>query len=154
MKDATKNPNPSVALKYLRTVAKSYVAFVPGASIYVDKVFDEFDEVHKEHGEEMDVILKEMTKKMYETAKEGKPDAQTAVKVFGILGEGISELRKLGNKAGQSFLDKNPQLAKDLGNGYQQMKSLADKAGPEGKKILDEVTGKVRPLACAHVVLD
>ena len=140
-KDAAKNP--SETLKYLRNVAKSYSAFVPGASGYVDSTFDELEKLREEHGEDMDKVLTETRDELVKAAKEGKADTKTAARVYGVLSDGIQRLQKLGKTAGESFLENNPQLKERFGNGYGQLKGLAEKAGPEGRKVLDEVTNKV-----------
>lgn len=140
-KEASKDS--SELLKYLRSVAKSYVIFIPGASGYVDKTFDELDELHKEHGEDMDKVLTEMKDELVKAAKEGQADTKTAAKVYGILSDGITKLQKLGKEAGKTVLEKNPKFKEKLGGGYEQLRSLAEKAGPEGKKTFGEVTNKV-----------
>lgn len=91
----------------------------------------------------MDKILTETKDELVKAAKEGQADTQTAAKVYGILSDGIARLQKLGKEAGKTILEKNPKLKEKFGSGYEQLRSLAEKAGPEGKKTLDEVTNKV-----------
>jgi hypothetical protein len=135
--------NPSETLRYLRNVAKSYVVFVPGASGYVDATFDTFDELHDTHKEDVEQILKEATDEIYKIAQDGSADAKTASRVYEILRKTTSQLQELSKKVGGSILDKSPALKATLGSGYDQLRSLAEKGGPEAKKILDDVTNQV-----------
>jgi len=45
---------PNEALAYLRKVAQSYVAMIPGASSYIDATFDSFDKLAETHGPEVE----------------------------------------------------------------------------------------------------
>ena len=142
-RESTKNP--SQTLRYLRDVAKSYVAFVPGASGYVDATFDTFDELHETHADEVDKILKDVADELSKTAEEGGADVTTAARVYEILRSATARLQELSKKVGVSILEKNPALKEKLGAGYDQLRSLAEKGGPEAKKILDDVTNQVCP---------
>lgn len=135
--------DPSQALSYLRGVAKSYSSFIPGASGYVDTTFDELDELHKDHGDEMDSILKETMNELHKVASEGKADSATAMRVYEIVGQSVKRLQGLAKKVGGDLLEKNPAIKEKLGSGYDQLQSLAEKAGPEGKNTLDDVTKQV-----------
>lgn len=150
-KAKTVTDNPSEALAYLRSVAKSYSAFIPGASGYVDKTFDSFDELHEEHGEELDKIVRETVEGVTEAAKKGQADMATTMNIYKVLSEGIGRLEKLGKEAGKNWLEKNPQVKEKFGSGYGKLQSLAGKAGPEGKKALEEVTSKVH-LSFIHLI--
>lgn len=140
--------NPSQALAYLRSVAKSYAGVIPGAQGYVDKTFDELDALHDEHGSEMDKILSETTGELHRVASEGGADTKTATQVYEVLSSSIKKLQELGKKAGSDMLERNPAIKEKLGSGYEQLVSLAGRAGPEGKKALDEVSQQVGFTLC------
>ncbi|THH04579.1 hypothetical protein EW145_g5416 [Phellinidium pouzarii] len=138
--------NPSQALSYLRDVAKSYAAAIPGAAGYVDKTFDELDALHEQHGDEMDSILSDITDELQRAASEGGADAKTALKVYEVLSKSVRRMQELGKKVGSDFLEKNPAIKETFGSGYEQLRNLAEKAGPEGKKALDEVTKQIKDI--------
>lgn len=134
----------SDALAYLRSVAKSYSSFVPGASSYVDSTFDSLDELQETHGEEMNKILKGATDELTKVVQDGGADAATAAKVYEVLRRRVAELQELGVKVGGDILDMYPQAKEALGGGYEQLKKLSESGGPEAKKIFDDTTSQVR----------
>ncbi|EJD02753.1 uncharacterized protein FOMMEDRAFT_167922 [Fomitiporia mediterranea MF3/22] len=138
--------NPSQALSHLRGIAKSYSNFIPGASGYIDTTFDELDDLYGAHSGEMDSILKETTDELSKVANQGRADTATAAKVAEIVGNAVRRMQELGKKVGGDILDKSPMVKEKLGSGYEQLQSLAEKAGPEGRKALDEVQKQVKEI--------
>lgn len=61
----TKSPNE--AIQYLRNISKTYVAIIPGAGKYVDKTFDELDELSQSHGQEVQEIVSKAASEVQET---------------------------------------------------------------------------------------
>ena len=53
-------PEPNEALKWLRSTASSYAAFIPGAKSYVDTAFDDLDKVHAKHSDEVEKIVQKV----------------------------------------------------------------------------------------------
>lgn len=135
--------NPSEALSRLRSTAKSYTFFIPGVTSYVDDVFDELDYLYETHSDEMDSILKETADKLAGAARSRRPDAETARKVSAIVGNAIYRVQVLGGKAGNQFLDRNPFIKENLGSSYEQLQSVAQRAGFEGSKALREAIDQV-----------
>lgn len=135
--------NPSQALEFLRSVSKSYTSFIPGAGSYVDSTFDQLEELHETHGEELDKILSETTEEIQKVASQRGADATTATKIFEVLRSSVSRMQEVGKKAGKDLLDKNPALKEKLGGGYDQLLSLAERGGPEAKKIISDVKKQV-----------
>lgn len=64
-----KTPSPNEALEYLRGISKTYVAIIPGAGKYVDKTFDELDQLSRSHGTEFNEILSKATTEVREAIK-------------------------------------------------------------------------------------
>ncbi|KAH8119012.1 hypothetical protein DFH11DRAFT_1562416 [Phellopilus nigrolimitatus] len=139
--------NPSQALSYLRGVAKQYAAFIPGAASYVDSTFDELDALHGEHGGEMDGILKETMDELSKAVSEGGANTKTAARVYEIIGRSVGKMQELGKKVGGDILEKSSAIKEKLGSGYGQLKSLAEKAGPEGKKVMDELSKQLKEIS-------
>lgn len=153
---------PNEVLRYLRNIARSYVAVVPGLSSYVDTTFDSLEKIAADHADEAREITQGAYDEIQKIVNEGKsksgnlsdvgPDA--AFKVLDVLRRRTAELYELGKKAGGSavdeLLEKNPQVKEKLGGGYEQLKGLVESRGPEAKKALDEVSNKVR-LVCTFL---
>ncbi|THH32506.1 hypothetical protein EUX98_g1698 [Antrodiella citrinella] len=146
---APKNPNEAVA--FLRSVAKSYLGVVPGASAYVDTTFDSLEELQETHGEEANKILTETYNEVQAIVKDTKgkgADLETAKRLWEVLGKSVMELQGLSKKAGvdafSKLEEKHPQVAKTLGSGYRNLKELADKSGPEAKKVFEDTTQQLK----------
>ncbi|KAH9938919.1 hypothetical protein B0H21DRAFT_878593 [Amylocystis lapponica] len=147
---APKNPNEVLA--FLRSTAKSYAGPIPGVSAYVDSTFDALDELHETHGEEMNKVLQKGYDEVKQILKENNNsmDVETGIKVMAVLRQRMGELQEVGKKAGQDALGalgkQYPQIAEKLGGGYDELKQMAEKRGPEAKKILDETTQQVKSI--------
>ncbi|TCD69275.1 hypothetical protein EIP91_008210 [Steccherinum ochraceum] len=147
---APKNPNEAVA--FLRSVAKSYLGMVPGASTYVDTTFDTLDELQETHGDEVNKIVSEAYNEVQAILKDAKSgaDLETAKKLWEVLGKRIMQLQELSKKAGGDAFakleQKHPQVAQVLGLGYRNLKDLSDRSGPEAKKLYDETSRQLKQI--------
>ncbi|KDQ57699.1 hypothetical protein JAAARDRAFT_207184 [Jaapia argillacea MUCL 33604] len=144
-----KAKNPSEALSYLRNVSKSYLGLVPGLAPYIDSTFDSFDELAEKHGDEVNAIARRGYDEIQAIVKERgkKADLETATKVMGVIQRQSRELQELAKKAGQDvfepILEKHPEIKEKLGGGYQQLRDLAEKQGPEAQRIYDDTKKQV-----------
>ncbi|KAL5528656.1 hypothetical protein ACEPAF_7792 [Sanghuangporus sanghuang] len=138
--------NPSQALSNLRSIAKSYTFYIPGAGSYIDDTFNELEYLYETHAGEMDLILRETTDEVIRAAQNGRPDAETARNVSSIVGNAIRRMKELGGKVGSTALDRHPAIKEKLGNSYEQLQNVAQKAGFEGKKALKETREQLREL--------
>jgi hypothetical protein len=139
------------ALRYLRSVAKSYAGVVPGAGAYVDAAFDELDTIADKHGDEAAKIANgayEEIQGLYGDVKDkGTLDVATAAKVADVLRRRLEELYALSKKAGGDvlgqFLDAHPDVKEKLGGGYDRLVKLAQDKGPEAQKMIEDVQKQV-----------
>lgn len=136
--------NPSQALETLKAITKSYVAFIPGSSTYVDSTFEQIEELQEKHGDETNKVLQEITDEISKTVSEGKPDISTAAKVIDSLRKGMSKLQELGKKIGGDALEKNPKAKEMLSTGFGQLMSMAGKGDQEAKKAYEAISERVR----------
>ncbi|KAL6308114.1 hypothetical protein BKA93DRAFT_599867 [Sparassis latifolia] len=150
VENAPKNPND--VLTFLRSTVKLYAGFIPGASSYVDATFDSLDELHDTHRGEVDKILGhayDEVKGILKQRKEGS-DVETGMKVLEVVKRRMGELQGVGKKVGQDVMqnlgDKFPQVSETLGGGYNELKNMAEKMGPEAKKIFDDTTCQVKDI--------
>lgn len=146
-----KDASPNEALQYLRGVARSYVAMIPGAGAYIDATFDEFDKIAETHGAEAEKIARgayDEIQAVYGDAKKRGVDADKALAVADILRRRLAELYELGKKASgdviSDVLEKHPEVKEKLGGGYEQLSKLAESKGPEAKKMLADTQSQVR----------
>ena len=151
---APKNPNE--ILDFLRTVTKQYAAILPGASKYVDETFDAIDHLHDTHGEEFERVLQATYDDVTDVLKEVKDkglqgmDAATAGKLMNIVTKRVSEMNELGKKVGGDAVGKLeqrfPQVASTLGASWGELKGLAERSGPEAKKLVDDTVKQIQDI--------
>ena len=147
---AEKTPSPDEALDYFRGVAKSYGKLIPGASSYIDPMFDTLDELKKSHGEETEKIIKGTYDEVKETVSKGGFDLKTGEKVLEILKRRATEVEELGRKVGVDFikpvLDKHPQLREAVGGSYDELKRMVETYGPEAKANYDDLVKQLKQI--------
>jgi len=150
---AEKTPSADEAMSYFRSVAKSYGSLIPGASAYIDPMFDTLDEMKRTHGEETEKIIKGTYDEIKETVSKGGFDLKTGEKVVEILKRRAAEVEELGKKFGTDFIkpviDKNPQLKEAVGGSYDNLKSMVDRYGPEAKEKYDDAVKQIKQIAAA-----
>lgn len=128
-------------------------------SSQVDAAFDTLDELHDTHGEELNKIIQgayeDVAGILRDAQKSGAPaggalDAATASKLMSVIGKRVSELNELGKKAGSDAfgkLEENyPMIAQTIGTSYDELKGLAQRGGPEAKKLVEDSIAQVQDL--------
>lgn len=141
-------PEPNEAISYLRSVAKSYAVFVPGAAGAIDSTFDSIEELHNSHRDEVDAIISGAYKDIKKIVNQRKSmDMDSVLAILGVLQQRAGELGtvagQLSSDAISPILEKNPKLRDAIGGSWDEFKSLADRHGPEVKKLYESTTAKV-----------
>lgn len=105
-KQSVANKRPNEALNYLRQLAKSYVAVIPGSGLVLDRLFNSVDRIVEEHREEASDILAKAQEEIDSTLKKKDEltNTELASRILTILGKRLSEIGELGAKAGGPFL--------------------------------------------------
>lgn len=137
------SPDPNVALDWLRSTAKSYAAFVPGAAGYVDSAFDDLDAIRKKHSKEVDDIIKEAYAELKDISQEGM-SMTAAQKAWDILQKHLKRIGELAGDAASDIINNHPALKEKVGGNLDQLKQMGDKYGPEAKKQVDETWDQIR----------
>lgn len=137
------SPDPNVALEWLRSTAKSYAAFVPGAAGYVDSAFDDLDAIRNKHGKEVDNIIKEAYGELKDISQEGM-SMTAAQKAWDILQKHLQRIGELAGDAASDIINNHPALKEKVGGNLDQLKQMGDKYGPEAKKQVDETWDQIR----------
>ena len=144
------SPDPNVALEWLRSTAKSYAAFIPGASGYVDGLFDDLDAVRHKHGKEVDNIIREAYAELKGISQEGM-SMTAAQKAWDILQKHLRRIGDLAGDAASDIINNHPALKEKLGGSLDQLKQMGDKYGPEAKKQVDETWDQIRDIVKSGV---
>lgn len=137
------SPDPNVALEWLRSTAKSYATFIPGATGFVDSAFDDLDAIRNKHGKEVEDIIKEAYTEMKDVSSEGM-NMTAATKAWKILEKHLLRIGDLAGDAASDILNNHPALKDKVGGNIDQLKQMGDKYGPEAKKQVDETWDQIR----------
>ena len=134
--------NAGETLKYLRSTT---AALIPGSGPFLGKIFDQIEEISKEHGDEVKKVFEETYNDFEKLSKEGHFDPQTASKAIEILQKRVKQIQELAGDIGGDAINKllsdNPELRDKISDPYKSLKELAEKAKdkkPEAKKLLKE----------------
>jgi len=149
VKDSASDPAGSAAstVTYLRSATAT---LIPGSAPFLGKVFDQIEQISKEHGDEAKKIFDETYKDFEKLAKGGSLDAQTASKAIEILQKRVQELQELAGAVGGDAYTKlvadNPKLKDQISEPYDKLKEVVGKAKekkPEAEKLLKETSSEL-----------
>ncbi|KAK4047583.1 hypothetical protein OIO90_006124 [Microbotryomycetes sp. JL221] len=133
---AASAPSLQDSLGFIRSMAKSYAAAIPGAGGIVDASFDQLDKLAKEHGPEVEKVVKETYNDVVSAAQSGKDASE---KIAKALQEAAGKIQRLVGQQGEKLLssvkDKFPEAGNALSQQYEELSKLADKHGPEASRI-------------------
>ena len=129
----------------MRSTAKSYAAFIPGAKGYVDSAFDDLDAVRNKHGKEVDSIIKEAYEELKDVSQEGM-SVTAATKAWDILQKHLKRIGDLAGDAASDIINNHPALKEKVGENLDQLKQMGDKYGPDAKKQVDETWDQIRDI--------
>lgn len=99
-------PKPNEALSYLRSTAKAYTVFIPGASAAIDATFDALDELHDDHREEVDGIIYRTYEDIRKITSSKSVDLETAVAVVAAIQNRAAELGAVASKVQSGAIPK------------------------------------------------
>ena len=134
-------------LTYLRSATTT---LIPGSAPFLGKVFDQIEQISKEHGDDVKKIFDETYKDFEKLGKQGGLDAQTASKAVEILSKRVAELQELAGSAGGDAYNKlisdNPKLKDQISKYYDEFKGVVDKAKekkPDAEKLLKDTSSEL-----------
>ncbi len=156
MKDKASDPADSIAntINYLRSATAT---LIPGSAPFLTKIFDQIENISKEHGDDAKRIFDETYKDFEKLAKEGGLDSQTASKAVDILQKRVKELQELAGGSGgaggdadgdayNKLISENPKLKDQISEQYDKLKEVVEKAKekkPEAQKLLKETSSEL-----------
>lgn len=142
--------HPSEALTYLRNVAKSYAAVVPGTGFLLDRAFDSIDEIVETHRPEATAIILKAYAEIRDIQSATAADPlEISVKIIDVLRFRLGQLTALGGKAGADLfaplLDKYPEASAAVQAGFDELAQLAKRSGLKGQQLASETRAQVHP---------
>lgn len=138
-------PEPNQAVKWLRDTVTSYTRMIPGASIYVDKAFDDLDKIREKHGDEVDKIISNTYNELKKTTQKGF-SVEAATDAWDILQKCLKRISALAGDAAQDILENHPQLKEKVGGRFDQLKQMGDQYGPEAKKQVEDTWNQAQDI--------
>lgn len=138
------SPEPNEALKWLKSTATSYAAFIPGAKPYVENAFGDLEKIQEKHGDEVNKIVERTYSELKDASKSGV-SMETATKSWEILEKAMSELGELASDSASEILDRHPKLKEQVGGNLDKLKEMTDGyGGEEAKKELEQTYSQIK----------
>jgi CHASE3 domain sensor protein len=101
------------------------------------------ESIKKEHGAEVDKIVKETYNDLKKLQGEGV-NIQTLTQAWEVLQNAGKKIGNLAQDVGADILEKNPQLKEKFGGNLEDLKKMGDQYGPEAKKKVEETRSQVQ----------
>jgi hypothetical protein len=136
-------PEPNQAIQWLRETVTSYTKLIPGASVYVDRAFDDLDKVRAKHGDEVDKIVSETYNDLKGVTKQGF-STDSAAQAWDIIQNCFKRVGELAADAADDILENHPEIKEKVGPRIHQLKQMGNEYGPEAKKQVDETWKQVQ----------
>jgi len=134
--------NAGETLKYLRSTTAT---LIPGSAPFLGKIFDQIEEVSKEHGDDVKKIFNETYNDFEKLAKDGHFDPKTASKAIEILQKRVKQIQDIAGDVGGDAVNKlfsdHPELRDKFSDSYKSLNEIVEKAKdkkPEIKKLVKE----------------
>ncbi|KAL8929976.1 MAG: hypothetical protein Q9208_001120 [Pyrenodesmia sp. 3 TL-2023] len=140
------NPEPSEAIRWLRSTAHSYATFIPGARGYVDAFFNDLEAIQKKHGPEVDSIVREAYTELKDTVASEGMSMTSATKSWNALQKYMNRIAELAGDASEDILNNHPALKDKVGGNINQLKQMGESYGPEAKKQVEETWNQIQDI--------
>jgi hypothetical protein len=144
-KSTEKAPAPNEAIQWLKDTVSGYTKIIPGSQSYVDSAFNDLETIHKQHGPEVEAIIKETYDDLKDVTKAGA-SWEAATQAYSVLQKALTKISGLAKDAAGDIIENHPQLKEKLGPKYQQLKQMGEQYGPEAQKQIDETWSKVQDI--------
>lgn len=142
--------DPESTLKYLRSASAS---LIPGSAPFLGKIFDQVEEIAKEHGDDVKKIFQETYKDLEKLVQQGNLDPKTANQAVDIIQKHVKQIQDLAGDAGSNtfnkLLSENPELRDKVSKSYDEFKGIVQKAKdkkPEAQQLLKETGNELADL--------
>lgn len=113
------------------------------SSPVLGKIFDQVEELAKEHGDDVKKIFQETYSDLQKLAKQGTLDSTQAVD---IIQKHVQEFQVIADTAFNKLLSENTELRNRISKSYDEFESIVQKAKekkPEAEQLLKETTNEL-----------
>jgi hypothetical protein len=146
-------PEPGQAVQWLKETVTSYTRFIPGASTYVDRAFDDLEKIRARHEGEVDEIVQETYYELKNVTKSGFT-AESASQAWEVISATFVRIGQLAGDAFEDIIENHPQLKEKIGGQYSQLKQMGEQYGPEAKKQVDETWNEIQSILKSGFSMD
>jgi hypothetical protein len=146
-------PEPGQAVQWLKETVTSYTRFIPGASTYVDRAFDDLEKIRARHEGEVDEIVQETYYELKNVTKSGFT-AESASQAWEVISATFVRIGQLAGDAFEDIIENHPQLKEKIGGQYTQLKQMGEQYGPEAKKQVDETWNEIQNILKSGFSMD
>jgi len=146
-------PEPGQAVQWLKETVTSYTRFIPGASTYVDRAFDDLEKIRARHEGEVDEIVQETYYELKNVTKSGFT-AESASQAWEVISATFVRIGQLAGDAFEDIIENHPQLKEKIGGQYSQLKQMGEQYGPEAKKQVDETWNEIQDILKSGFSMD
>jgi len=146
-------PEPGQAVQWLKETVTSYTRFIPGASTYVDRAFDDLEKIRARHEGEVDEIVQETYYELKNVTKSGFT-AESASQAWEVIDATFVRIGQLAGDAFEDIIENHPQLKEKIGGQYTQLKQMGEQYGPEAKKQVDETWNEIQNILKSGFSMD
>lgn len=146
-------PEPGQAVQWLKETVTSYTRFIPGASTYVDRAFDDLEKIRARHEGEVDEIVQETYYELKNVTKSGFT-AESASQAWEVISATFVRIGQLAGDAFEDIIENHPQLKEKIGGQYSQLKQMGEQYGPEAKKQVDETWNEIQNILKSGFSMD
>ncbi|GAA5950047.1 hypothetical protein JCM3765_004175 [Sporobolomyces pararoseus] len=129
-------PSGQEAIKFAKSIAKTYASTIPGGAYAVDQSFDQLEKFVETHGEKAQELVVSTWNDIQKAAQGGKDSGEQIMKALQTAAGKMQDL--VGEEAGKGWEllgEKYPELKKALGGEGEELKKLTEKHGPEARHI-------------------
>jgi len=146
-------PEPGQAVQWLKETVTSYTRYIPGASTYVDRAFDDLEKIRARHESEVDEIVQETYYELKNVTKSGFT-AESASQAWEVISATFVRIGQLAGDAFEDIIENHPQLKEKIGGQYSQLKQMGEQYGPEAKKQVDETWNEIQNILKSGFSMD
>jgi len=146
-------PEPGQAVQWLKETVTSYTRYIPGASTYVDRAFDDLEKIRARHEGEVDEIVQETYYELKNVTKSGFT-AESASQAWEVISATFVRIGQLAGDAFEDIIENHPQLKEKIGGQYSQLKQMGEQYGPEAKKQVDETWNEIQNILKSGFSMD
>lgn len=121
-------PSGQEAIKFAKSIAKSYASAIPGGAYAIDQSFDQLEKFVDTHGEKAQELVMSTWKDIQKAAEGGKDSGDQIIRALQTAAGKMQDLVGEEASKGWSLIgEKYPDLQKALGGEGEELRKLTEK---------------------------